>query len=100
MAGTVKRLPFHEAIIEVVRDANTDGLICLVDLLKMTKIPKGHSEIFVAFQKRLSHSPSILDKLRANLLEQKQEAEAETAEKAEKKDVEGSSVEDAIASLP
>lgn len=79
------RLPFHEAIILMIRNASgSSDLLCLARLIRIVKIPKGHDEIIVAWNERLQGGglgmfPVDLG-IPTDLLEQKEEAVA--AEKA------------------
>lgn len=85
------RLPFHKSILEIIRGALPHELNCLARIIKRTKIPKGHDEIVRAWGFRIKllggRSDISTDDfgVSANLLEQKQEAEAETASEAEKR---------------
>ncbi|MFH1112004.1 MAG: hypothetical protein V1712_02950 [Patescibacteria group bacterium] len=74
-----KRRPFHETIIDAIRNASSlksnDPLMCLAKLIKETEIPKGHDEIIAAWNQRLPELWSGEDfGVPADLLEQKQEA--------------------------
>ena len=97
--STNQRRPFHKTIIDAIRGAsNDDALMNLGDLIKATKIPKGHDEIIAAWKQRIDRlgSPTIFSKnlfqkdygVPADLLEQKQEAEKKKEEKKAKEQVE------------
>lgn len=75
----VVRRPFHETIIDVIRSAYYSEMECLSVLIKRTKIPKGHDEIIAAWNQRAREVGSIDNAfgVSTDLLEQKEEAEAE-----------------------
>ena len=81
-----QRRPFHETIIEAIRHASSNEMVCLAELIKATKIPKGHEEIIVAWMQRLQEIgyPNFNLDVTADLLEQKQEAEKKEEEKKAK----------------
>ena len=90
MSETKIRRPFHETIVEAVHKASDEQMECLAEIIKTTKIPKGHDEIAAAWSQRRSELNWGEDKslgVRVNLLEQKQEAVEKELEKANKEEV-------------
>jgi len=74
--------PFHETIIAAINrcpgPANRE-IFRLFVLIKETRIPKGHDEIIAAWQKKEGRVGWNLERLVADLLEQKKEAEEKAA---------------------
>ncbi|MBI2482262.1 MAG: hypothetical protein HYV76_01730 [Candidatus Vogelbacteria bacterium] len=66
--------PFHETILEAIRQASSTELKCLATLIKATKVPKGHDEIVAVWNERRKAMCWDDEDLGvpANLLEQKQ----------------------------
>jgi hypothetical protein len=83
------RRPFHETLVEVMRGfvGSDVAALPLVALIKLTKIPKNHDEIIVAWQdlmKRLHFSEEWdIFGVVEDLNRQKREAEAEVRQKHE-----------------
>lgn len=70
--------PFHETIVDVISRASLDQLEILGDVIKTTKIPKGHAEIIAAWEKRKNITYSMLDLgVTSSLREQMEIAAAE-----------------------
>ncbi|MBI2097598.1 MAG: hypothetical protein HYT46_01540 [Candidatus Vogelbacteria bacterium] len=71
--------PFHETVVEAIARVNSyDELNSIANLIKATKIPKGHDEIVMAWDQRLQGMGCGKHEDRgvpANLLAQKQAAE-------------------------
>lgn len=93
----VVRRPFHETIVETIRNARSTDEIChLVLLIEATKIPKDHDKIIAAVNEEWSHYSHercrlAVSEVKVILLEQRAEAEAEVAEKARQKTAGGQS---------
>jgi hypothetical protein len=90
----VARKPFHEAIVEMLKQASSAELETLGHLLMITKIPKGHSEIIAAWSVRCSEmgwSGSSIDRLVIDLTRHKWDIEAQAGGKTE-----GTSITQAI----
>lgn len=88
--------PFHETIVKEIERADGEALLSLGMLIKATKIPRNHDQIIATWNKRWSKRKAarewdyLVDELGvkddlgvpANLLEQKQAAETQTADLA------------------
>ena len=80
-----ERRPFHETIVDAIRSTNYHNeLGCLIRLISVTKIPKGHDEIIAALEEKcrtIYHDgwESAVAGVKTGLLEQKAEAEREEA---------------------
>ncbi len=84
---TVQRRPIHE-IYEVIVDAiNRASYVSDMELLEKlimgVQIPRGHNEIIAAWQKKRGQVGWPLERLVADLLEQKREAAKKAKEKKE-----------------
>lgn len=70
--------PFHESIIEIIKNASCSSMLVLVDVLKTTRIPKNHDAIIEAWNTRWQELGIPIDLgVEANLLLQKMETEKE-----------------------
>ncbi len=71
------KLPFHESIIKIIKEASGETMLSLVDLIKITEIPRNHDEIITAWNTRWQELglPNLDVGVETNLLKQKQEAE-------------------------
>lgn len=78
-----ERRPFHETIVDAIREAIIYEMRGLGKLVVETKIPKNHDEITLAWRRRLKDLDwsEKDDRVLAAINEQKQEAEAEAAVK-------------------
>ena len=47
-----ERRPFHETIVDAIRRVSVYNLPLLADLIRETKIPKGHDEIIAAWKEK------------------------------------------------
>jgi uncharacterized protein (UPF0128 family) len=82
----VEKKPFHESIVDVIRNVKTIEELELVEgLLMATKIPKGHDEIVAALTEKTEemaqmnfHSSEVF----ISIFEQKKLAQVASAEKA------------------
>ena len=78
------RRPFHETIVDVIRDASTvEEFACLAGIIKITKIPKGHDEIIAAWQIQMKNFMSCSRTdfgVQASLIEQRLEADEKAKE--------------------
>jgi hypothetical protein len=82
MTATLK--PFHESIVDAIKQAELSfHFQILAQIIKTTKIPKGHDEILAAWERQISEAGlnNDLDVI-ASVLEQKQAEEKKAAEKA------------------
>lgn len=83
MAMTVR--PFHETVVEAIHRASSAELGCLALLINATRIPKNHDEIIAAWNRRREsigwEGENVFDVV-TNVLEQKQEAEAQATDLA------------------
>lgn len=79
----VAQKPFHESIVDTIDNAELHQMPLLAQIIKTTKIPKGHDTIIEAWQ-RCFRGTGINDDLgvSASVLEQKQVEEKKAAEKA------------------
>ncbi len=78
------RKPFHEAIVEMLKQASEAELETLGNLLIRTKIPKGHDEIIAAWKTRCAEMlwpPVVVEYVAADLLRYKQDIDAQASEK-------------------
>lgn len=77
-----ERKPFHESIVDTIRSVHDiDSLLLLAGLIKKTKIPKNHGAIIAAWGQKLNEFGQECDyHVPADLVEQKEEAEAEKIE--------------------
>lgn len=50
MKPETEQRPFHETIVDAIRQASSTQLECLATLIKATKVPKGHDEIIAAWK--------------------------------------------------
>ncbi|MFA4942818.1 MAG: hypothetical protein WC564_04240 [Patescibacteria group bacterium] len=48
----ISTVPFHKAVIEVIKNASTNDLSLLATLIKMTRIPGDYQKIKECWQKR------------------------------------------------
>lgn len=82
-----ERRPFHETLVYHIRWSSSDHEMAgLATLIKNTKIPKNHDAIIAEWDQKLQEM-GVSDEdlgVPADLLEQKQEAEKEAAEKESK----------------
>ncbi|MEX0650234.1 MAG: hypothetical protein WD200_04480 [Candidatus Andersenbacteria bacterium] len=81
----VKRRPFHETVVDAINACDVETFLCLTELIKITKIPKGHDEIISAWEGRREQLvfPDGYRGVVADLLEQKEEAAAKEVAKQE-----------------
>lgn len=73
--------PFHETIVDAIRDASVADFECLVKLIRKTRIPKNHGEIIEAIKankrwKSLIYLEGVISELIKSVLRQKEEAGA------------------------
>lgn len=82
----VARRPFHETIVDAIQIAEVTEFGCFQRLIKTTKIPKNHTKIISAIEKRFGSLglEEYVEELKTVLLDQKAEVEAEEVEKAKK----------------
>ena len=73
-----ERRPFHETIVEAIKNSVGNDVPILIELLRATKIPRGHDEIIVAVKEQWGHlgywAQEVAD-IVANLSKQKEETE-------------------------
>ncbi len=85
--GRVAKRPFHETIVDEVRNAGTvEEMMVLVRLIKATSIPKGHDEIIEAWRLRCQAMGWSPLNVTESLLEQKQEAADKEKAKAKERE--------------
>jgi hypothetical protein len=92
MSETKKRRPFHETIVDHIREElDVDDLDSFGRLIMATKIPKNHDAIISAWEKRCRGIDDADGFLRfdvlADLLLQRKEAEAEAKAKEQAQNV-------------
>jgi len=76
--------PFHESVVDVINHADAEGFDTLAQLIKETKIPKGHDAIAIAWTERCEELRINIDyKVAESVMAQKKDVEAEAAEKGE-----------------
>jgi hypothetical protein len=89
------RKPFHEAIVDAIREMTPANMPLLARLIKNTKIPHGHDQIIEAWEEQEAHlkaqgfslrgnSESFFADIRdlfADIRDQKRETEVEAAKR-------------------
>jgi hypothetical protein len=80
----VERKPFHEAVVEMLKQASDTDLEALGSLLLRTVIPKGHDEIVGAWNARcaeLCWSPESAQFVAKDILRHKRDIKAKAEAK-------------------
>ncbi|MFH0779630.1 MAG: hypothetical protein V1928_02100 [Parcubacteria group bacterium] len=86
-----KLMPFHEAIIEMINRGSDENISFVLELLKITAIPKGHDEIIAAIEDKwgaLAFWQIPIAEMKVHIFSQKQAAKEKAEDNKQNIDLE------------